>query len=363
MALGPMGGRLMHIAMVCTQPPGYGGAATSTYEAIKYLRLLGADVTGFFVDHCGGCEKGWKQPFDALSDWHDPEDIGGIVKVPRCKASKPDAFAGDFDVVVGKNYGAAMLLRGIDTPTAMITSGLSFLSRIRTPVTEIHLDVPETSEDVMAIESVDEVIVHSTLIQDYYLRHLPPRLLPQVVAPVIPTPDLAVPRELPDALPYLDRPFDVALLASSWSRPVKNRWLAKYVSLRVGAAGGRVVVVGDNWGSASSHEDSRGLVSHEEALVAVSQARVVVIPSLLDASPGVYTEAIALGCNVVVSPNVGNCWEHPAELMAADLDPGHFAEVVAHAVLQSRQLHYRTIDPMATARMLLDRLGQIARRG
>jgi len=352
----------MRIGMVCTQPPGYGGAATSTYEAIKYLRLLGADVTGFFVDHCGGCDKGWQQPFDAMSDWHDPDDIGGIVKVPRCKAGKPDAFSGDFDVVVGKNYGASMLLRGMDTPTAMITSGLSFLSRIRSPVTEISLPVPETSEDVMAIESVNEVIVHSSLIQDYYLDHLPSRLLPKVVAPVIPTPDLAVPRDLPDALPYMDREFDVALIASSWSRPVKNRWLAKYVSLRVGAAGGRVVVVGDKWGAPSQHEDARGLVSHDEALHAIAAARVVVVPSLLDASPGVYTEGIAMGCNLVVSPNVGNCWGHPPGLVADTLEPGAFAAVVAHAVKLSQQESYREIDPMATATMLLERLAQIARR-
>lgn len=356
----------MRIAFVCTQPPGYGGAATSSYEAIKHLRALGADVTGYFIDHCGreGCDHGKGLAFDPLSDWHDPEGIGGIVKLARCEAGKRGALDGDYDIAVGKNYGAAILMRlRQDIPTVYLTSGLGFLSKIDEPYTEIDRPFPDNSPDIHALKAVSHVIVHSSLILDYYRRHLPPDLLAKVVGGVVPTPDMAVPANLPEPIPYLDRRFDVALLSSSWKRPVKNGRLAKYVSLRVGATGGRVVAIGNEWGMPSSHETAMGLVSHEVALMAVAGSRVVVIPSLLDASPGVYTEAIALGCNVVASPNIGNTWGHPAETFAPSVEMGPFAATVLRACKLDRQMGYREINPPAVARQLLERLGDIVRRG
>lgn len=344
----------MRITIVSTQRPGYGGAATSAYEAIKHLRRLGHDVTGLFIDHCGDpeCQHSGAVPHGPADPWYDPDGISGVNGVGTCKARESsDWLPQDSDVVVGKNYGAAALVgAGCRCPTVYWTSGVPELANIAKPFVEYSEPLDRTRPDIQAIAATTITLVHSSLVLDHYRRVLTPDLRHHLVEVIVPTPDMVPLDSMPDRIPYMAREYDAVMIASEWGRTVKNPWLAKYTSLALGRAGERVAVIGGGWRHPSRHETHHGLVSHARALDVLADSRVLVIPSYFDASPNVYTEAIALGCNVVVSPNVGNCWDHPTETMAPTLDPNNFAwDTVLRAVSLEDQLPHRRIDPDGTA--------------
>jgi glycosyltransferase involved in cell wall biosynthesis len=47
------------------------------------------------------------------------------------------------------------------------------------------------------------------------------------------------------------------------------------------------------------------LIAQEELFELMNDVRLVIIPSFYDSSPGILTEAISRGCNVLVSKNIG----------------------------------------------------------
>lgn len=360
----------LRVLMVSTQRPGYGGAATSTYEVIKALREIGVDVEGLFIDHCAdpACDRTASLPYKATDRWYDPEDIGGIDGIGTCAvrsgaAAIPDP--GRFDVVVGKNYGAAAMVGaayGGRIPTVYWTSGLPAASHLSGPFTEMTPILPEAlkaSPDYKAIEATDVTMVHSTLLMDFYRRTLPDAMVERLRG-VVPTPDLVRVDELPDSVPYPARMYDLALVASTWSRPVKGPWLAKYASLVQGSLGGRVVICGGDWKHPSQHETQLGLVSHAQVLRTLADSRVVLIPSWFDAAPNVYTEAVLLGCNAIVTPCVGNIDGHPGELLA-EPTPESVSEALRYAdAAVGRQLQYRAIEPRNVVDQVIDVLTEAA---
>jgi len=60
--------------------------------------------------------------------------------------------------------------------------------------------------------------------------------------------------------------------------------------------------------------------------------KAVVCPSSLDAAPGILFKASAMACNVVVSPNCGNCQLCHRQLLAARCAPDAFLERIGYAL-------------------------------
>lgn len=335
----------MRVIYLWTQAPGYGGASTEAYLTVQALRARGVDVVGRCIDHCGGCNRCPDLPYEPGLDSCDPDDIGGIEHVRWCRAHLDEVVAGDCDIMVGKNYGAAQILRRrSDVPTVYVTSGIDYLCQtIDAPYTDVQdREPPAQGNDLNAMRSVDRVIVHSSLDLAHWRRHLPPSLRRKLWPEVIRMPDLCAVREFAGDG---ERPYDVAFIASDWTRAPKGTDLA--VALSAVLFDRRVVVLGENWPAPLPNVETRGLVSHADALDLLTQTRVLVIPSWLDSAPNVYAEAVACGCDVVVSPCIGNADDHPDELLARDHTIHEFHRATMAALALDEQAEYRQPDPAA----------------
>ena len=324
----------MRILYVCTQRPGYGGAATEAYEAIKWLRKLGHHVHGVFADD--------------RPDLCDPDGIGGITAAPWGFLEKPGALLTEkFDVAVGKNWAAAHMLRGLSSPTIYVTSSVQSLSMPRTG--QARGLFPPDGDDAKGFRAVSRVIVHSTLDMAIYRRELSPDLAAKLVPDVVRTSVLAA--RLPEgpAKPLGERRWDICMAVSNWERETKGPAVAKAICERFKSSR-KIVVCGEKF--AVSGVDCYGLVPHWKMLQIMADSRVIAIPSLYDSSPNVYVEAYHAGCNIVASPSVGNIEDHPSSFLAASATADAFATPIAEALLVSVQVPYRVETPDAVARQL-----------
>lgn len=334
----------MRILYVCTQRPGYGGASTEAYEAIKWLRKLGHHVHGVFVDD--------------RPDLCDPDRIGGITTLPWPFIDRPSALMTEpFDVAVGKNWAAAHMIRNLSVPTIYVTSSVQSLSMPRTsPSSGLF---PPNGDDVKGFKACSRVIVHSTLDMAIYRREILPELAAKLVPEVVRTSVLAA--RLPDgpAKPLGDRRWDLCMAASSWDRPTKGPDVAKAICERFKSSR-KIVVCGEKFAVAGV--DCYGLVPHWKMLSIMGDSRIVAIPSIYDSSPNVYVEAFHAGCNIVVSPSVGNIEDHPAKFLATAATAAAFATPISDALLVSVQVPYRVETPEAVAKQLESWIVRIGER-
>jgi len=310
-------------------------------------------VLGVAIDHCGKCRH-LGLPYDITGNWSDPDRIGGIRATGWCQRDDPALLAGDFDVMVGKNYDAPWVLRKrTDVPKVYLTSGVDFISRSGKPYHQVQEPPPEGNNDFVAFGSADHVLVHSTIDLAYYRKYFPAKLVAKIHRDsVIYTPDIAVPPINSEwARPYRERQFGLCFSASDWGRRMKNRGLLEAVARRFPQV--RIAVCGDRLNLPLPNVIDFGLVDHATMLTLLGNSRVVVIPSMYDPSPNLYAEAAKLGCNVVVSTNVGNIDKHPPPLCCPDLSIETFAAAITHALAEKQQLRYRKVDPMGAAEALL----------
>ena len=330
----------MKILYICTQRPGFGGASTETYEAIKRLRDLGHTVVGLFI-------VGRNNERSLC----DPDGIGGIESALWRHRDDHSLLAGDYDVLIGKNYEAGWVIRKrSDIPVVYLTSGIDYVSRLNKPAKELHEPFPKGGVDLRVFENASYVLVHSTLDLSIYRQFLPANLLNKIVDGVIYTPNIAVPSIDPGLLPkHDDRPFDLCFSASNWTRGMKNPTLLREMCSRL-ANDFKIVVCGEQFDHPGVH--CPGLVIHRQMIKKLKMSRVTAIPSLYDPSPNLYPEAVYAGCNVVVSPNVGNIDGHPHQFLSKDLSPDSFERTLRVALTTKKQLGYRTPTPEEGAKQL-----------
>lgn len=311
----------LRILYGCTQRPGYGGASTETYEAIKALRKRGHHVTGLFVDESRDC---------------DPDQIGDIRAPGTAKALDPAILSGRWHLIVGKMWQMGLLVSRQNVPSVFITSGC----------------IPEyvnTPYHQAAFEAASHVICHSTLDLQMYRKAFPQALYAKILPEVVRTSALAA-RGIQGRKPLRARRWDVCFSASDWSRPEKGG--PTMVRLCRSLQGsGRIVVAGrPRFGLLGRPGiDVTGVVPHARMLEVMADSRVVVIPSSYDSSPNVYVEAAMAGCNIVVSPAVGNVEGHPPELCAAEPSEAALLPCITRAVRLDQQLCYQHETPDGAA--------------
>ncbi|HPQ71541.1 MAG TPA: hypothetical protein PKW95_20615 [bacterium] len=341
--------KALRILYACNQPPGYGGASTESYEAIKKLRELGCHVTGLFIvgsaaetERCDPDRIGNVQTMLWRGNYDDPLPC-------RCQA---------YDLLVAKNYLAPHFFRReTNKPRVYITAGIDHVSHLKRPAIEVDERLPADCHDVRAFQVADHVIVHSTIDLLLYERCLPRSLLKKIHRDIVYTPNIAA-RQLDqrNLIPYGQRSYDLLFSASNWQRPMKNGALMRELCAHYRNAR-KIVVCGEE--ARATAATTVGLVPHRTMIDLLKQTKVVVIPSLYDPSPNLYAEAIWAGCNVVINRSVGNGEFHPPELIAPEVSLAGYRAALEHALALERQAMYRTPSPQWAARQLYDCLHSI----
>jgi len=105
--------------------------------------------------------------------------------------------------------------------------------------------------------------------------------------------------------PFDKRPYDIGFFVSDINRNIKNVDLA--LELMHSLPNKNHIVIGDNEGQLKNLDDFRvmPLQPKKQLYQILQNTKLVVIPSYFDSSPTLLAEAVGLGCNVLVSENVG----------------------------------------------------------
>jgi hypothetical protein len=178
----------------------------------------------------------------------------------------------------------------------------------------------------------DVIFAHSPVVR-FAFEHLYPDSVGKIYANTISVADLVY-SEAEEfgswRRPFAERDVDVAFIASSWQRPLKNYAVVQQI---VHASPGLTVhIVGDAANPPTQATHHGVLTRREDVYALLGRCKAVVCPSLLDAAPGILFEASAMGCNVVASPNCGNWQLCHRQLLAARCTPDAFLERIGYAL-------------------------------
>ena len=129
--------------------------------------------------------------------------------------------------------------------------------------------------------------------------------------------------------PFGERSIDLLFVASRWDRGEKNLELTE--ALIDEYACRCSVHLAGHGPLTYSKVFTHGPVGRSEILSLMADARVLVVPSLLDSAPSVVYEGLGLGCNVVASRNCGNWGVCAPELLVENASPAGFIRAIDRA--------------------------------
>lgn len=115
--------------------------------------------------------------------------------------------------------------------------------------------------------------------------------------------------ELPSSIrDFKDRKFDIAFIVSRQNRKIKNCELALSLFNRFPNNKKIVIGSGENIFKNCPNTECIPFLPQNEIYKILNDVKVLIITSYFDSSPGVQSEAIAMGANILVSKNIG--WNH-----------------------------------------------------
>jgi glycosyltransferase involved in cell wall biosynthesis len=362
------------VMLCCYEPPGFGGAASQTYELLLKMQSDGIDATLVnLID-----ERDREYFAYAFGErLGNPGGTAGVHNVNLSSAPfdpQPELevvlgqLAPDLILAVGHIAVAALARYQGCRPLVYYAVGCSMAqlmvldwtldAELLTEYLECWGRPPlvEESSERRAVEAATLVIANSVGILDQYRALYPSWTGKFYERPLWSAEWIAqrASRYVSLAKPFCDREIDLLFIASSWERKVKNYPLVKRLAKRF--SGHAVHVVGE------VRKKIPGVVHH--GLVAdpdvlfnlIGNARAVVCPSVIDAAPGILFEASALDCNVVASRNCGN-WQicHP-QLLTASLYPSAFETCIERALESKYEDNLKDFIGQGCYRNLIDTL-------
>jgi glycosyltransferase involved in cell wall biosynthesis len=331
--------------------PGFGGASTAAYALFAKMQRDGLDVhyanliqphdVPFYRSRFG---EGFGNPKQLLRV-HDvplPGDLfrrhDNVIQLVRDVAP---------DVIVAKGTIAAAVLGATETgvPLVHLLAGWPDTSEVseHRPIAD-GASLPERPlrsaqrptlckrEEAASIVMSNLAIASTPLVKALYERVLAPSLATRIYAEPLSTAESiveAAAEENASRREFAERSIDLLFVASSWTRWEKNLPLLRKIADALGHL--RVHVVGEcpHPVSGATHH---GIISNRRALLELmGNAKALVVPSLLDANPGVLFEAAYMGANVVASKCCGN-WELCNENLLVERPGDAFIAACAKAV-------------------------------
>lgn len=306
--------------------PGFGGASTVAYALFAKMQRDGHDV----------CYANLVQPDDvpfyrrlfgeryanpaSLADVHEARLPGFLFGrqdvVPQLVASlAPDVVltVGTIaTVVIGATSPKAPLVQFVGgwPQTSEVSvhrpllDGASLPDR---PLCSARRPTIYRREEAGSFAMSDLAIACTPLVKALYERVLPPSLSSRFYEEPLTTAEWiadSVAVENAPTLEFSDRPIDLLFVASSWTRWEKNFATVRRIAHALPHLCTHVVGECPRAVPGATHY---GLVHDRRRLFELmGRAKALVVPSLLDANPGVLFEAALMGANVVASKGCGN---------------------------------------------------------
>jgi hypothetical protein len=331
----------------CYEVPGYGGASTSAYQLLQWMRRSGLEVS--FLNLIDEQDAAYFR-YTFGESFGNPD---GLPNVYNCLLNGPLYSAHSEltdllgriapDVIIGEDFISSLLMKRAfpSSPLLFYTTGSllmkdaierhevrDFVSHAGTIRKTISSPVVAKNEELEAVNAADLVIAHCDMIPFLYQHYYPYqacKLYTEVIwkAEWI-YGEAAVFASFKE--PFEHRDIDVLFMASSWDRPQKNFPMLRNIFSRLKKT--NVHIVGscsERLPGATHHE----LTTHrEDVFRLLGRTKTVVCPSCCDAAPGALFEAAALGCNVITSKNAGNWQLCNEQLLVGPYTAGEFVDKI-----------------------------------
>ncbi len=173
------------------------------------------------------------------------------------------------------------------------------------------------------IKLSDKIIFHSDAVQSFF-----PLLFPEAkekgYKEVIWTSNILTLNRERD--PWNQRSIDLLFVASNWNRGDKNGNYMREICAKYESS--TRAVVGQNPGLVFPDIKLYQDLPREKVMQLMTKSKVLIVPSLFDASPNIVPEAIGCGCNIVTSQNVRNYFLCNPILVIEKLDWNQFNDKI-----------------------------------
>jgi len=338
----------LRVLISCYEPKGYGGAATVAYEMCSAYQKIGIDagylniISNFDADYFRykyganfGNPDNLKNVFTSFIDgelFYEPQPAV-IQEVAKFKP----------DVILGFHYIAPLVLKISvpDYPLVYFSVGCKqaqiYLEKFeRSDATSLlkyiqDLDWPPkiyNQEEKKAVELANLIITPSRQTKRFYHAFFS-QLEGKIHNRVFWLNSLIihfVKKYQANSKPFIDREVDVLFISNDWRRTEKNYPYVEAIAESLQDA--NIHIVGEIPYPILGVSNHDTIPSFKSLYELMGNSKTIVSPSRLDAAPGILSEGIAMGCNIVASRNCGN-WElcNP-NLLVEEFTPQGFVEKI-----------------------------------
>ncbi len=306
--------------------PGFGGASTVAYALfakmqrdgldVCYANLVQPDDIPFYRRLFG---ERYANP-DGLADVHEASLPGELFGTQGAVPALMESLRPDIVLSVGTIATVVIGSASPEIPLVHYVGGWPQTSEVSKhrpildgaalpdrPLRSARRPTIYRREEADSFAVSDLCIACTPLVKALYERVLSPSLASRFFREPLTTAewiaDSVADTDAP-SLPFSARPIDLLFVASSWTRWEKNFAAVHRIARALPHL--RVHVVGE-CARPVAGAVHHGLVHDRRRLFELTgSAKALVVPSLLDANPGVLFEAALMGANVVASKGCGN---------------------------------------------------------
>lgn len=305
------------ILVICENYPGYGGAATNTYNLIKNLRNKGYFVVGIFLNN--------------NSDYQianvDPDKIGYIFNVQfmifnnteilnKLKKVILDFFKGKPDLIINrmiispilgyflfKEINSIYYVTGMSQSFPMLNFSKFKLENIEHKINRVFdNDIKNLNfYELKSIKYSTKIIFNSKNIKKIFTsfyRYTNYKIHDKIVNSIF--------FNLKNEISIEDKEYDIILCCSNFLRPEKNNLFILDI-LKNNFHNYKKIIIGNESHIFSNIKNSKciNLITNDEVLKYFKKSKILLFPSLNDSNPSTIVEAFENKCIPIISNFVG----------------------------------------------------------
>ena len=313
------------ILVTSTQYPGLGGSATNAYNIVKFLRKNGYKVAILYFENI--------DKYDL--QLYDPEHIGGVFRCNRwsyyTKKYNKDYCSRDIrevkrvistylgrdpHVILCKNYVAPIESHYMyeKVPKVYLISGSKSLTMSKLSYDGLRKSNKESFletynfEDEKLANRLSTLIVPNSEISRYVYTYLYHNDESKIIRSI----DTSLFTKTDIDTTNVIRCYDIAFIASNYTRTIKGADLAYDIFKDTRLSKYKKLAIGENSDTFNTFDNitTFGLLPNTTIKEMLCKTKVLIIPSVFEASPNIAVEAESCGCKIITTLNVGNSEKH-----------------------------------------------------
>lgn len=346
--------------LICsTQYPGFGGAATNTYALFKSISATSKCC--IFFDATKSADN---DPYK-ISSSHgtilriSPSDMKNETLAETWRKKVESCLHGTPDIIICKNYLSPIYCRRMwPTSDSIVyaSSGISHLELFNLDITAQQIilgnhNIPENKDETEAIIKSNLVVINSPLSMKIYQKLYQQytfKIFPYVVdtSAINVTELVNYNKSITTDKLNTNRPYDIIITASILTRKEKNnKFLLKLLASPTYDKYTKLII-GDGCEMFNHVPNSTILkrLPHSDLIKYMCQSKILLYPSLIDASPNTVREAINCNCLVLMSNNIGFYELFPKYCVCGSFDLAEWASKLDYLLSNYAKTNKISID-------------------